>query len=227
MASSVRLAIDRDNPPFTLQDDLTGEATGFSVELCRLCLEEAGTEAEFVAADGPFTQSIWLTSGRVDAVVDLTASERRQQWFDCSSGYYVDELAVFSHREGPLWAGLERVPGALAVKSNSYAEEWLRRHHPRLALRPVNEAAQLVATVAARRAAAFVVSRANGAALSAAHPEAGLRQAGPPFAPAALCLAVMHDRGDGLLRDFNRGLAELRAAGRFDELLRRWALAHA
>jgi len=111
---------------------LIGDAAGFSVELCRLCLSEASEEVEFVAADGPLTQSIWLATGRVDAVLDMTSSVRRTQWFDFSAAYYVDELAAFAPRDGPLWPGLERMRGAIAVKSNSYAEEWLRRHLPRL-----------------------------------------------------------------------------------------------
>jgi len=131
MSDLVRVAFDTENPPFSSRDEM-GAPSGFSIDLCRLCLDEHAESLQFVPADGPMTQSIWLTTGRVDAILDVTASFRRQRWYDFSAGYYLDEIAVFAPIEGRLWAGLERVDGRLAVKSNSYAEEWLRRHFPRL-----------------------------------------------------------------------------------------------
>ena len=227
MPELLRIAIDRENPPFTAVDELSGEPEGFSVALCRACLADAGVEPDFVAADGPMTQSIWLAAGRVDAVLDMTASQRRAQWFDFSNAYYVDELAAFALLDGPLWPGLERVSAPLAVKSNSYAEEWLRRHYPRLPLLPVDDAERLLAVVAGGRATAFVTSAATGRELIARHGPDRFRAAGPPFAPAGLTLAVARGEQTALLRSINRGLAELRADGRYDALLRASALAHA
>lgn len=227
MPELLRVAIDRENPPFTTLNDLTIEPEGFSVALCRMCLADAGEEPEFVAADGPMTQSIWLATGRVDAVLDMTASQRRAQWFEFSSAYYVDELAAFALLDGPLWPGLERISSPLAVKSNSYAEEWLRRHYPRLLLLPVDDAERLLEVVDAGRATAFITSAATGHELIARHGPDRYRTAGPPFAPAGLTLAVGRGEQAALLRHFNRGLAELRADGRYDALLRAAALAHA
>jgi ABC-type amino acid transport substrate-binding protein len=200
--------------------DVTAEAMGFSVDLCRLCFAESSEEVEFILADGPLTQSIWLAAGRLDAVLDMTSSVRRAQWFDFSAAYYVDELAAFAPHDGPLWPGLERVRGALAVKSNSYAEEWLRRHFSRPVLLPVNDADRLIAAVAGGQAAAFITSVATGAALVERHAPARFRPVGPAFAPAGLSLAVAKGEQAALLRRFNRGLAELRSDGRLDALLR-------
>jgi ABC-type amino acid transport substrate-binding protein len=222
MRETTRIAVDGENPPFTLRDEL-GEQRGFSIELCCLCLDQEG-DLRFEVADGPMTQSIWLTTGRVDAILDMTASFRRERWYDFSQGYFVDELAVFERRDGPLWAGLDRVRGSLAVKSNSYAEEWLRRRHSGLQLRPVNEAVQLGDAVESGRAVGFVTSAATGQALNRDLFGDRFRQAGPSFAPAALTLAVAHAESSSLLRHFNRGLAEIRSDGRLDALLRRWAL---
>ncbi|HLZ71746.1 MAG TPA: transporter substrate-binding domain-containing protein [Dehalococcoidia bacterium] len=226
MSELLRIAIDRENPPFTSLNDLTGEPAGFSVDLCRACLAEGGDEMEFVAADGPLMQSIWLAAGHVDAVLDMTASLRRAQWFEFSAAYYVDELAAFALRDGPLWPGLERVTAPLAVKSNSYAEEWLRRRFPRQILLPVDDAERLLAVVEAGRAAAFITSAATGLELVREHGPERFRAVGPTFAPAGLTLAVGRGEQDTLLRQFNRGLAELRADGRYDALLRASALAH-
>ncbi|HEY7294564.1 MAG TPA: transporter substrate-binding domain-containing protein [Dehalococcoidia bacterium] len=229
MPDLLRIAVDRENPPFTSLDELTGGAAGFSVELCRACLDDTdqNREVEFAVADGPMTQSIWLTVGRVDAVLDMTASVRRSQWFDFSAAYYVDELAAFAPRDGPLWPGLQRVSAPLAVKANSYAEEWLRRHFPRNLLLPVDDAERLLAVVTAGRAAAFVTSIATGRELVERHGPDQFRPVGPAFAPAGLTLAVAHGEQASLLRHFNRGLAELRADGRYDALLRAAGLAHA
>lgn len=222
MNDATRIAVDGENPPFTERDE-PGQARGFSVDICRLCLDQDG-ELLFEVADGPMTQSIWLATGRVDAILDMTSSFRRERWYDFSQGYYVDELAVFERRDGPLWAGLERVRGPLAVKSNSYAEEWLRRRHPGLQLRPVNDAVQLGEAVESERAVGFVTSLATGHALNRDCFDTRFRQAGPAFAPAALTLAVTLGESASLLRRFNRGLAEIRSDGRLDALLRRWAL---
>lgn len=224
MTDTVRLAIDQANPPFTFVDEVTGEPRGFTVELTTLCFADADCAVEFVVADGPFTQSIWLTTGRVDCAADMTTSDRRRQWYAFSDRYYVDELAAFGRIDGPLWAGFDRIAGPLAVKANGYAEEWLRRHHPRTALRPVNDAAHLLEAVNTGRAAAFVTSRVSGLALLGAICGHAFRQAGPTFGPAGLALAVPLDGAAPPLRRFNRALAEVRADGRLDELLRRWRL---
>lgn len=222
MRDELRIAADTENPPFSWLD-ASGDPAGFSVELCCACLRPE-VEPRFEPADGPMTQSIWLTTGRVDAILDMTASFRRERWYDFSQGYFVDEIAVFERREGPLWAGLERVRGPLAVKSNSYAEEWLRRRHPGVQLRPVNEGPQLGEAVESDRAVGFVTSVATGHALNRDIFGERFRQAGTAFAPATLTLAVARGESSSLLRIFNRGLAELRSDGRLDALLRRWSL---
>ncbi len=225
MPDLLRIAIDRENPPFTAINEPTGEPAGFSVDLCRACLAETGETVEFIAADGPMTQSIWLASGRVHAVLDMTASVRRAQWVDFSTAYYVDELAAFALRDGPLWPGLQRVTAPLAVKSNSYAEEWLRRHYPRKLLLPVDDAERQLDVVSTARACAFITSLATGRELVAVHGPDTFRQVGQPFAPAGLTLGVARGEQLTLLRQFNRGLAELRTDGRYDALLGASALA--
>lgn len=226
MLEQLTIAIDSENPPFTWLDEY-GESRGFSIELCRLCLDASPDELSFLAADGPMTQSIWLTTGRVAAILDVTASFRRQRWYDFSSPYFVDELAVFELRGGPLWAGFARLQGRLAIKANSYAEEWLRRHHPSATLLPVNQADQLGEAAFSDRAVGFVTSLSTGHLLNRERFDDRFRQAGAAFGPAALTVAVAAGESAALVRRFDRGLAELRGDGRLDALLRRWSLMYA
>lgn len=220
MLDLVSLAVDSDNPPFAFEVD--GELDGFSVELCRLICERAGIEVRYHRVNGPAAPPVLLAAGVARAALDIAMSERRRRWFSFSQGYLLDRLAVFLPRSGPLWAGLDQVHGALAVRANSFEEEFLRAHHRTLRLAPVDSGGALLAAVRGRRAGGFVISEAAGLALIARDGGEDFREAGHSFGLCRLALASLAGQEQPFLDAFDAGLAALIASGEHEALQRRW-----
>ncbi len=213
MLNLVRITIDRGNPPFS--QELYGELQGVSVDLIRRAFASQHVEVEFDPVDGPMAQAIHLSAGRADAAADMTVTERRQRWFRFSHRYYVEELQVYTSRHGQVWTGWAHFHGKIAVKTDSYAYDYLVRHHPQTALLPVDTTERLLDVLAAGRAQAVVMTRVTGATLLAEDQSHDLVASGAPFGPAPLALAALPERQD-VLDIFNAGLA---VAGDEAELL--------
>ncbi|HVC29930.1 MAG TPA: transporter substrate-binding domain-containing protein [Steroidobacteraceae bacterium] len=218
MINPITVAVDAENRPFAwLEGD---ELQGFSVEVCQRAFG-AGREVVLRPVSGPLHLAVALAAGEAELALDVAVSERRQRWFEFSTAYFLDRLAAFLPRSGGLWAGLEHVQGRLAVRSNSYEEEFLRAHHPWLTLLPVDTAPALLEAVLGERATGFVISEVAGLALIAERGDGAFREAGHSFAPCQLALAAMPGDADAL-DAFNRGFAQLYASGEYDALVRRW-----
>lgn len=220
MTERLVVAVDRLNPPFAEGDGL--EVSGFSVELIRAALAHAGIEAEFRPVDGPLAQMIWLAAGRVDAAADITVTQRRRAWFAFSAHYHVEELMIFGLRTGPLWPGFRHFTGRLAVKVNSYVQEYLIRHHPHIPLVTVESTEAELEELRAGRVQGLAATRETGLALIAGGRAPDLVPEGAPFGPAPLALAVLPHGAEWVLTPFNTGLTALNRSGELDRLRRAW-----
>jgi ABC-type amino acid transport substrate-binding protein len=227
MTGLVVVVVDHLNPPFVQADGW--DVTGFSVDVIRRALAHAGREVEFRPVDGPMAQVLWLAAGRVDAAADITVTERRRAWFDFSTYYHVEELMVFGLRGGPLWPGFRHFGGRLAVKVNSYVQEYLIRHHPHIPLVTVDSTEAMLAELRAGRVQGFAATRETGLALIAEGKAPDVVPEGAPFGPAPLALATPRGDPADVLPAFNAGLEALIRAGVLDDLRRRWlhAFSHA
>lgn len=213
MLDRVRITIDRGNPPFS--EELNGDLQGVSVDLIRRAFASQNVEVAFDLVDGPMAQAIHLSAGRADAAADITITERRLRWFRFSRRYYVEELQVYTSRHGQVWSGWAHFHGTIGVKTDSYAYDYLVRHHPQTLLLPVDTTERLLDVLAEGRAQAIVMTRVTGATLLAENEHHDLVASGAPFGPAPLALAALAERQE-VLDCFNAGLA---VAGDEAELL--------
>jgi putative S-methylcysteine transport system substrate-binding protein len=189
MAGHLRIAFDKLNPPFSTVND--EHADGFSVSLVRAALAHAGIEVDVLGMDGPMAQIMWLAAGRVDAAADITVTERRRAWFAFSSFYHVEELMVFGRKGGALWPGFRHFQGLVAVKSNSYVQEYLIRHFPTVRLREVHSTEGELTALLDGHADVFAATRETGLALIDAGEAPELLAEGTPFGPAPIALASL------------------------------------
>jgi ABC-type amino acid transport substrate-binding protein len=228
MLDHVTIAIDHLNPPFSLLDEW-GDPRGFSVDVVRAAFASVRVEVEFRPVDGPMAQVMWVAAGRVDAAADITVTERRKAWFAFSNHYHVEELMIFGRRDGPIWPGFRHFHGRLAVKVNSYVQEFLIRHHPNIPMIAVESTEEQLEELRAGRVDGIAATRETGLALIASGRADDLIAEGTPFGPAPLALAGMPERSDELLSRFNTGLEAVQHAGRLAALQREWlhAFAHA
>lgn len=220
MPGSLRLAFDRFNPPFATVHD--GEAEGFSVAVIRAAYAYSGIEVEVLGLDGPMAQIMWLAAGRADAAADITVTERRRAWFAFSAYYYVEELMVFGRKHGPIWPGFRHFRGVVAVKTNSYVQEYLIRHHPELRRLEVDSTEAQLTAVLEGRAQVFAATRETGLALIRAGEAQELLAEGVPFGPAPLAVAALPDDAQRVITPFNVGLDALQQCGELDRLRRTW-----
>ena len=200
----VTITVDRLNPPYVMEE--WGELHGATVDLLRRAFATQGIEVDFDPVDGPMAQAIHLSAGRADAAADFTITGRRLRWFRFSHHYHVEELQVDGLRRGPSWPGWTHFHGTLGVKSDSYAHEYLIRHHHRVPLLPLDSTERLIETLREGRVQGVVMSRVTGAALLAAGEYADVVASGAPFGPAPLALAALPER-EAVLERFNAGLA--------------------
>lgn len=226
MNDVVTVAVDHCNPPFS-RTDLAGEPRGFSIDLIRLALGHTGVNVEFRPVEGPVSQMLWLAAGRVDAAGDITVTERRKRWFAFSQWYHMEELMLFGLRDGPLWPGFRAFRGRLAVKVNSYVQEYLIRHHPSTQLLIVDSTEAELAALREGRASHIAVTRETGLALIAEEQAGELIAEGTPFGPAPLALATLGDSDTAVIERFDRGLVQLRRDGRLTRLEQQWLSAFA
>src|SRR5581483_3602799 len=169
---------------------------------------------------------MWLAAGRVDAAADITVTERRRAWFAFSSFYHVEELMVFGRKGGALWPGFRHFQGLVAVKSNSYVQEYLTRHFPTVRLREVDSTEGELAAVLDGQADVFAATRETGLALIRAGEAPDLLAEGTPFGPAPLALASLASDEERVIAPFNAGLELLRQDGELDRLRSRWLSAY-
>lgn len=228
MAATERMliAVDHLNPPFSVADQW-GAVRGFSIDLIRAAFAHGGYEVEFLPLDGPMAQIMWLAAGRVDAAADITVTERRRAWFAFSAYYHVEELMIFGRRDGPIWPGFRHFTGKLAVKVNSYVQEYLVRHHPHIPLLAVESTEAELEALRAGRVQGFAATRETGLALIAAGNAQDLIAEGAPFGPAPLALAALPHQAERVLPPFNAGLEVLHRSGELARLQRQWLHAFA
>jgi len=206
MSAAVRITVDRQNPPYV--EEVWGELRGATVDLIRAAFASQGGEVAFDAVDGPFAQAMHLGAGRADAAADFTITERRLNWFRFSRHYHFEELQLYTLRHGALWPGWHHFHGTVGVKTDSYAHEYLIRHHYSVPNVPVDTTARLMETLRAGRVAGVVISRVTGMALLAQSENGDLVASGPPFGPAPLALAALPEHED-VLATFNAGLSRV------------------
>jgi ABC-type amino acid transport substrate-binding protein len=200
----VIVTVDRRNPPYVEEED--GALRGATVDLLRRAFGTQGIEAEFDPVDGPMAQAIHLSVSRADAAADFTVTERRLRWFRFSHHYNIEELQLYTLRRGPIWPGWTHFHGVLGVKTDSYAHEYLIRHHHQVPLYPVDTTERLMETLREGRVQGVVMSRTTGTALLAEGQYPDIGPSAAPFGPAPLALAALPDRTD-VLEWFNAGLA--------------------
>lgn len=197
----VTIAVDRQNPPYAWEE--WGELRGATVDLLRRVFTVQHVAVTLHAVDGPMAQAIQVSAGLTDAAADFTITARRQRWFHFSQPYNMEELQVYALRHGPIWPGWRTFRGVLGVKSNSYAHEFLIRHHHTVRLALVDSTERLLESLREQQVQGIVMSRVTGTALLAESTEIG--PAGVPFGPAPLALAALPGHEDAL-DAFNAGL---------------------
>ena len=216
----LRVAVDRSNPPFV--EEREGLVEGFSVDVLKACYGLEGVDLELIPEEGLAGQFMRLAYGGADVALDITMTARRKAQYAFSDHYYLDQLGIMSGGGDWLGASLRHFRGRATVKAYSYAEEWVRYHHPTLALERVDSTEAQLECVQRGVARALIAGHDTIAALAAGGAASGLFERGASFAPASLALAALPDREESVIVPFNAGLRKLVRSGEWERLRQKW-----
>ena len=127
-AGSLLFVTTSDYPPFEYKKN--GQLVGFDVELAELVAQELGLEAHF--QDMPFGSLMLAVANNMAdaAIATMTYTPERANSFDFSQPYYVESLAIISHKRTPIYKSTSLEGKIIACQIASAMEAWLKTHAP-------------------------------------------------------------------------------------------------
>lgn len=214
----LRVATDATFPPMEFVDN--GKLTGFDVELVEALAADMGKKVEWTQID--FKGLIpGLVSRRYDmAVSAIYITDERRKVVDFGDSYYAGGLVMMvkdgnDKIRGPQDLDGKRVSVQVGTKSVSY----LKEHFPKVQLVEVEKNDQMFNLVDIGRADAAVTGLP--AAYQYVRTRGGLTVLPEPLTTEAYGMAVRKDMPE-LTQALNASLANLKANGTYDAIVKKW-----
>jgi len=207
-------------PPFEYVDE-DGNIVGFDPELMAAIAEEAGFEFEFVNTrwDGIF---VALASGEFDAVMSAaTITPERAETVDFSDPYFDAGQMIAVRADTTDITGPEDLAGKkVGVQLGSTGDIWLTDETEAEVIR-YEENTLAFQALANGDVDAAVCDSPTAIELVKANPEMNLKVLEGVYTEEQYGIAVNKDRPD-LLEAINRGLAAVKASGKYDEIYEKY-----
>lgn len=208
-------------PPFEMRGP-DNRPDGISVRLAEEISARLGRPLEIrdVEWDGIIPA---LQSGKIDAIVSsMTRTPERERAIAFSDGYVTNGLCLLVRKDSPIQSVADLKPGVhkAAVKLATTGHQWARAEMPDLELLTLNDAASCALEVVQGKADAFIYDQISIYQYWKQF-EGETRPILQPIREETWAIGLRKDDGE-LLGQVNAILAELRTAGRFDELAERY-----
>jgi polar amino acid transport system substrate-binding protein len=208
-------------PPFEMRGP-DNRPDGISVRLAEDLAARLGRPLEIrdVEWDGIIPA---LQSGKIDAIISsMTRTPEREQAIAFSDGYVTNGLCLLVRKDSPIQSAADLRPGVhkAAVKLATTGHQWARAEMPDLQLVTLNDAASCALEVVQGKADAFIYDQISIYQYWRQF-EDKTRPILQPIREETWAIGLR--KGDAaLLAEVNAFLADLRDAGRFDELAERY-----
>lgn len=219
-AKTYVIATDTVFAPFEFTDE-AGKFVGIDVDILAAVAEDQGFQYELQSL-GFDAAVAALESAQADAVIaGMSITEERQLKFDFSDPYY-DSTVCAAVKADSTAASLDDIKGsAVAVKNGTMSAKWAESIAEEYALELTyfDDSAMMYQAVLSGNAVAcfedhpvmaYGVAQGNGMKLLA-------EEAGDFATPYGF--AVQKDQNTELLEMFNAGLANIKANGKYDEIV--------
>ena len=220
-ADTVRIAHDRDFPPFS--EVSSGKSEGLAVDIFRAAAARAGIEVEFVPV--PFAdRQRSLEDGRAQAYFPLAITPERRQSLDFS------EVLVFTG--GALFVRAPSVPpedlAALAGKTvisprTGPFAPFIEKNAPAVKLVVTKDYEDTLARLIRGEADAAALSYHVGARFIARLYPGQVVRSRSMFLELPLAVAVPKGKNAELVARLNAGIAAIRSDGTWQQINDRWA----
>ncbi|HEY9762195.1 MAG TPA: transporter substrate-binding domain-containing protein [Trichocoleus sp.] len=218
------MATSADYPPYEFVDTSKGseDIVGFDVDIARAVAEKLGYELEISNMD--FNGLIpALQAGRADLVMaGMTPTEDRKKNVDFSDIYYVAKQTIMS----PKATGISDIKGLdgkkVGVQLGSIQEKRareLKEEGSTMEIVPLNRINEIVQELKAGRIDAAIIEDTVAKGFLEANSDL---QATPIPEEGPAGSAIAFPKGSELVDEFNTALAEMKASGQIEELVKKW-----
>ena len=218
-AATLRVGSDITYPPFEFVDEITGQYTGFDIDLIKAIADAMDVDVEInhVAWDRIFDG---LNNGEYDVVISsVTITPERSLLVDFSDPYFVTGQVVVVRSNEQRIAGPSDLSGkTVAVQAGTTSFD-AARAIPGVSVRTFEVIGE--AFDALRRGEVDAVLSDHLPAASEVRARPGLKVAGRPFTVEQYGIAVRKGESE-LLGRINAALAKLVADGTYQAIFEKW-----
>ena len=216
----VKIGTNAEYPPFEFVDE-QGKIAGFDVELMTAIAEEAGFEFEFVNTrwDGIF---VALASGEFDGVMSAaTITEERAEMVNFSDPYFEAGQMIIVRADTTDISTAEDLAGKkVGVQLGTTGDIWLSEKTGAEVFR-YDENTLAFQALANGDLDAAMADGPTAIDIIKANPELKLKVLEGVYTEEQYGIAVNKERQD-LLAEINKGLAAVKASGKYDEIYEKY-----
>ena len=220
-ADTVRIAHDRDFPPFS--EVSSGKSEGLAVDIFRAAAARAGIEVEFVPV--PFAdRQRSLEDGRAQAYFPLAITPERRQSLDFSEVLVVTGGALFVLAPSVPPEDLAALAGKIVVSPRTGPlAPFIEKNAPAVKLVVTKDYEDALARLVRGEADAAALSYHVGARVVARLYPGQVVRSRSMFLELPLAVAVPKGKNAELVARLNAGIAAIRSDGTWQQINDRWA----
>ena len=218
---TIRVAGDRNFPPFEYVSDDSGSYTGFNIDIMNALSLEMGMKIEFYPM--PWEDALdALENGEVDAIQGMKYSEGRAQFYDFSDPYFTSAQGIFVLKENMLIHSIKDLEGLkIGVQSGDIANELLSQleHTEILSTESHEEAIELLIQGEVH---AYVGNRITGQYfIQKKGKQELIKIVGQSIDPTDYGMAVLPEN-KWILSELNWGIGEIKRNGTYEKIENKW-----
>ena len=220
-ADTVRIAHDRDFPPFA--EISGGKSEGLAVDIFRAAAARAGIEVEFVPVPFEERQQA-LEDGRAQAYFPLAITNERRQSLDFSEVLVVTGGALFVRAPSVPPEDLAALAGKILVSPRTGPiAPFIEKNAPAVKLVVTKDYEDTLARLVRGEADAAALSYHVGARFVARLYPGQVVRSRSMFLELPVAVAVLKGKNAELVARLNAGLAAMRSDGTWQQINERWA----
>ncbi|MGQ9554032.1 MAG: ABC transporter substrate-binding protein [Anaerolineae bacterium] len=222
---TIRVGTEAAYPPFENKDE-AGNIVGFDIDLMKAIGEVAGFTPEFI--DTPFDGIfVALQSGQFDAVISATTiTEERAQIVDFSDPYFDAGLALVVRADSPYQTPDDLKDQPIGVQLGTTGDMEATARYGEANVQRYDDVLLAFQALINGDVEAVVNDLPVTQGYMVANPSANLRLIEGMLTSEQYGIAVRKDLPE-LLAAINKGLAEIKANGTYDEIYAKWITAPA
>jgi ABC-type amino acid transport substrate-binding protein len=219
-ADPMRIAHDRDFPPFAAAED--GQSHGLAVDILRAAALRAGVELEFLPVAFEHGQET-LEDGRADAYFPLAITPERRQSLDFSDALVITGGALYGRAPSAPPESLADLTGKIVVTPRTGPlTAFIEKNAPAVNLVVTKDYDDSLARLVRGEADAAALNYHVGAQMAARLYPGKVARSRTMFLELPLAVAVPKGKCAALLARLNAGIAAIRSDGTWREIDERW-----